>query len=833
MKKPIIICVDDEKYILDGLRTCLINEFGDNFVIEIAENGQEALEMMKSLLLDGYEVPLVIVDYVMPGMKGDELLKKIQFISQKTLKIMLTGQASLDAVTNALNEGDLYKYVAKPWDNRLLTDIVKKAINKYEELHANEIKYEYLLQTLNSGVIVHKPDTSILLCNNYSCKLLGLTKEQMMGKEAIDPSWMFYNEDKTPMSLEEYPVNRVIKSQKPIYGQVVGIYHPTKNDFVWVLVNGLPVFINGILNQVIICFVEITEIKNSKEKFCQAKQEAEDANNAKSKFIANMSHEIRTPINAIMGFSQIIKDEIIGTLNPTQSEYMDNVIQSSNRLLRLVDDILDISRIESEKINFINKVISINELLERIVKLFMPQTLNKDLKINYYIKPNVPKYLKGDEYRIEQVLKNLISNACKFTEKGTIEIFLSMKSIDELLVEVKDTGIGISEEEINKLFEKFYQVDSSYSKKFQGAGLGLSISKELIELMGGKIWVKSKLKNGSSFYFTIKTEFPDNEIEVDDQKKLPIEKNNQKQQKLKILLAEDDQLNRKAIMHFLTHEGHNVKYATNGHEVLSLLKNDIFDLILLDIKMPLMDGIEVTKKIRSTSHGKNDRNIPIIAFTAYAMKSDIDKFIKAGMNDYITKPFDKNKFKIIISQIISSQKSIIDENSSDELFIANEKFVDDQKNLVSESNADEKKADESKNDNSKADESKKEQKISLKQLNNDKTCIKEIQQFIEESKSDFEFLSDIISAFLNEAKDRMELLKKSVIDHDTTLIAKVSHKLTAAFSAIYVKSTALLSQELQEAARLDDVEKCRKLFSNLQYEMNIIIDYIMKQFPDI
>jgi len=778
MNKPIIICVDDEKYILDGLRTALMGEFGDDYEIEIAEDGEEALEMMKEFILEGIDVPLIISDYIMPGMKGDELLKHIQIISQKTFKIMLTGQANLDAVTNSLNKADLYRYIAKPWDNNNLKDIVRQVMNKYfsekkdrdwynaiiksipdiffvldskgiliacwgpinkspfsspdlfgkhiseifpeknvqkilslmieskksdvinscelsmminkdrsffearmtscgaqefllvirditeqkrmdEKLKVNEKKYESLLEILNAGVVVHNPDTSILLCNTHSCKLLGLTKDQMMGKEAIDPAWCFVYEDTSPMSLEQYPVNKVINSLKPIYNQVVGINNPQKNDITWVLVNGLPIFFSdGTLNQVIICFVDITEMKNSKEKLQHAMEQAKSASQSKSEFLANMSHEIRTPINAILGFSQILKEQYIGTLNNHQVEYLNDIITSSNRLLVLINDILDLSKVEEGKIVLETNDINIQEWMNELTRQLSPLISKKDLSLNFEIHSSVPKIIKGDEFRIEQVLKNLVNNAIKFTEKGKIDIYLTMESPDVLLFEVKDTGVGISEDKINGLFDKFYQIDSSYAKKYAGAGLGLAISKNLVELMKGKIWVKSKVNVGSSFYFSIKVEISEKKSNTSNEKVLPPTEG-LKPLKLKILLAEDDVLNRKSMHYFLSRNGHSVKFASNGYEVLSKLKTNSFDIILMDIQMPEMDGYEATKRIRQNESGINDPQIPIIALTAYSMEGDKEKFLNIGMDAYIAKPVQIDKLLDMINQFSLSLKHIL------------------------------------------------------------------------------------------------------------------------------------------------------------------------------
>jgi CheY-like chemotaxis protein len=280
-------------------------------------------------------------------------------------------------------------------------------------------------------------------------------------------------------------------------------------------------------------------------------------------------------------------------------------------------------------------------LLLGIQNSFSIEAFQKDLAFHVISSSDLPKKVIGDKYRIEQVLKNILNNAIKFTESGKIELFVNMKSRNELRFKIVDTGIGIPGIKLENLFEKFYQVDSSYTKKFAGAGLGLAISKKLVELMGGKIRVESEIGKGSSFSFTIKIEIPKTDLTDDERIKLDnnIKLTNQNKQ-LKILLAEDDKLNSKSIIFNLKKKGYQIIHAKNGYEVLSFLKTEPFDIILMDIQMPEMDGIEATRIIRDSVTECFNPNIPIIALTAYAMKGDKEKFLKAGMDHYVTKPID-------------------------------------------------------------------------------------------------------------------------------------------------------------------------------------------------
>ncbi|MBF0449600.1 MAG: response regulator [Candidatus Magnetomorum sp.] len=393
-----------------------------------------------------------------------------------------------------------------------------------------------------------------------------------------------------------------------------------------------------------------TELKQAKDLAESALAFAKEANTAKSSFLANMSHEIRTPINALMGFSNMLKDQHFGNLNNIQLEYVDYIIECSNSLLFIINDILDLSRIESGKMTIVNSIFSIDTLMERITKILSGLAFKKKLTCQVLTSPDIPKQMIGADNRIEQILRNLISNAVKFTRQGKIQIFVKMISRDELQFEVKDSGIGIPQDKINRLFDKFYQLDSSYSKEFAGTGLGLAISKEFVELMGGNIWVKSELGTGTSVYFTIKIEIPDiTTTQLTQKSKGEIESVKSKMP-IKILLAEDDVLNSRTMIYYLKRAGHTVTLAVNGNDVLSLLEKDIFDIILMDILMPEMDGIETTKQIRNSTN--NHSQIPIIALTAYAMSGDQEKFLNAGMDEYVTKPVNIETLLLKINQLL-------------------------------------------------------------------------------------------------------------------------------------------------------------------------------------
>ncbi len=386
----------------------------------------------------------------------------------------------------------------------------------------------------------------------------------------------------------------------------------------------------------------------------QAKQAAEAANTAKSEFLANMSHEIRTPMNAIIGFSQLLQFESYGPLNKRQAKYADHIIESGNMLLAIINNILDLSRVESGKIRCHSEPFNFKRFMEQIEDILSVLAEKKELALKVEVDSGIPEYLTGDEKLIRQVLENLISNAVKFTEQGTIHVSVENAGGNLRTFKVQDTGIGISEEKQHRLFDKFFQADSSHTKKVQGTGLGLAISKSLVELMGGKIGFESEQGKGSTFYFSLELPAGETKTANSVQEASSPEPEPAVQPGLKILLAEDDRLTRKTMTHFLEKTGYTVIRAETGNEVLRILESDHFDIILMDVQMPEMDGVEATKTIRNTTSRRWNPEIPILALTAYAMAGDREQFIDAGMTDYLSKPVNFTELNQKINRLMQN-----------------------------------------------------------------------------------------------------------------------------------------------------------------------------------
>ncbi|MCK5695280.1 MAG: response regulator, partial [Desulfobacula sp.] len=375
----------------------------------------------------------------------------------------------------------------------------------------------------------------------------------------------------------------------------------------------------------------------------------------------NMSHEIRTPMNGVIGMMQLLSET---RLSQEQKSYVESSRQSADALLVLINDILDFSKIEAGKLEIETIDFNIKTVMDAVIEILSPKAFEKGLEVYYLIEKNIPHYLSGDPARIRQILINLIGNAIKFTDQGEIfvKILLKEEVNDDLMLlfEIKDTGIGIPQDKTDKLFNLFTQVDASITRKFGGTGLGLTISKQLTELMNGKIGVTSELNKGSVFWFTIKLkkQKPDPaDIDTDRMASInaphPEKSSNVKvTRKLKILLAEDNIINQRVVSILLGKIGHSITIAKNGQEAIQLYEQEPFDLILMDIQMPIMDGEQATLKIRSLEK-KSKTHIPIIVLTANAMKGDKERYLNLGMDSYVAKPIEKDLLLKTIYSVVS------------------------------------------------------------------------------------------------------------------------------------------------------------------------------------
>jgi len=537
------------------------------------------------------------------------------------------------------------------------THMLNRLGDAQASLSDSELRYRSLTESAMDAIVSADADANIISWNKGAERMFGYSAAEMLGRSlsAMLPERHVISKDEIinllerhlaegPGSMLEFTGRRKDGTEFPL-DMSAGKWETRDGQFY-----------SGILR-------DTTLRKQALDALETARDAAEASNRAKTQFLASMSHEIRTPMNGVVGMAEILTAT---ELTPAQHRCVDGIRQSAGALLDIINDVLDLSKIEADRVELEKLAFSPVDLVQQIVWSMQPSAQKKGLEFSFTAEENLPAYIEGDSARIRQILVNLAGNAIKFTEAGKCSISItrarntaSDESADTLYFAVRDTGIGVEPHLREAIFDRFSQADASITRKYGGTGLGLTICRRLAELMGGNVWCESEPGRGSTFFFSLPARTcdppaPEEAVEAQIDLTAPM-------RRLRVLVAEDTSLNQELFSIFLEGLGHEVQIVENGQAALERLCRERFDVVLMDVEMPVMDGPQATRLLRKPESGALDPDIPVIAVTAHALIGDRERFLEAGMNEYVSKPIDFRALRAALQRVTSGRDYVLED----------------------------------------------------------------------------------------------------------------------------------------------------------------------------
>ncbi|MBF0286517.1 MAG: response regulator [SAR324 cluster bacterium] len=783
-----ILAVDDEELIREVLS--LIFEKTPH-QIDFAVDGQHALEVWHQA---NQPYDLMIIDLNMPRMNGSRLIQEIRELDSAVAIIVLTGHGGPNEAYHLLENFRISDFLTKPLDDpNQIRFSAENALARYRleqetriqteeltkinlELQISKQYMDNIIASMSDSLIVLNPDYTIRTINQEALQLLGYEETELLGKPA-------------KLIFDEYEAQRHEFEELVIKGTIKGIektYLRKNQKKVTVLASCSAMYADqGNLEAIVCVAQDITHRKQTEEALRLAKENAELANRAKSQFITNLSHEMRTPLNGIIGNTELLLDNKTPS---KQVEHAEAILTESNVLLELINGLLDQAKIAAGKMILAEKPFHLENFMDNLDRIMGSRARQKGLHYEYELSPDIPVGLVGDEARLRQIMVNLIGNAIKFTGKGTIsikgEVACDLQDNMLLRFSVQDTGIGIPKKSQVSIFDSFTQADGTIVRNYGGTGLGTTISKALVEIMGGEIGFESEEGKGSTFWFIALFDKIKDDTVLEQLLQSTVKSSSETtslQRTGHILIVEDDETNRSVMIEHLQNAGYTIETAENGQLGLEAFKNSRFDLILMDLQMPMMDGLTASRLIREEDRGIKT---PIIAVSANVYSNEIESCLSAGINDFLEKPIYRQKLYAMLDKWLGHGKET-------EVFST-------------------------------------EEDISLlSTISHSESPPFNYERALEELNGNKERLENILSRFLERLTPQLETIRNALKNGESETVRKEAHTIKGGALTLTAKSLADQALQMENLGRSGNLKNGQEILDNIISEKQRLENYFI------